>query len=160
MQTIQLNIFNIDELSDEAKEKAHQDYINSEYFEYSWMDENIESVKAFCNAFNCDLVNYSISTYEAGYLKSNINNDCIRGMKKKDLPSKEAMPTGYCIDADLMYSFYDNYSGDIIEAFNNALNYGLKAIKADMEYQETLEYFLDYAGINNYKYLSDGSYYH
>ncbi len=160
MKTIKLNIYNIDELSDEAKEKAHQDYISSEYFEYSWLNESIESVKAFCNAFNCDLIDYELSTYTNGYLTSNIDNDCIRGMKKNNLPDKESMPTGYILDADLMYSFYENYQGDIIEAFNNALDDGLKAITKDMEYQESLEYFLDHAGVNNYKYLSDGSYYH
>ncbi len=160
MKTIKLNIYNIDELSDEAKEKAHQDYISSEYFEYSWLNESIESVKAFCNAFNCDLIDYELSTYRQGYLKSNIDNECIRGITKKDLPRLNAYLSGYCLDSDLMYSFYENYQGDIIEAFNNALDDGLKAITKDMEYQESLEYFLDHAGVNNYKYLSDGSYYH
>jgi hypothetical protein len=69
------------------------------------------------------------------------------------------MPTGYYLDSDLMYSFYENYQGDIIEAFNNALDDGLKAITKDMEYQESLEYFLDHSQINNYQYLDDGSFY-
>jgi hypothetical protein len=159
MQTIKINLFCVNELSDNAKEKAHQDYISSEYFEYSWLNESIESVKAFCNAFNCDLTDYELSTYSNGYLKSNINNECIRGMKKKDLPNKESMPTGYYLDSDLMYSFYENYQGDIIEAFNIALNDGLKLITKDMEYQESLEYFIEHAEVNQYQYTEDGNFY-
>ena len=159
MQTIKLELYDISELSDKAKEKAHQNYISSEYFEYFWIDESIKSVKAFCNAFNCDLVDYSLSTYGNSYLSTNINNDSIRGMTKNDLPDKDLMLTGYCLDSDLMYSFYKHYKGDVIEAFNNALDDGLKAIINDMEYQESLEYFIEHSEANEYQYLVDGSFY-
>jgi len=159
MKTIKLNLYNIDELSKEAQEKAHIDYISSKYFEYFWIDESIKSVKAFCNAFNCDLVDYQLSTYNHSFLKSDINNDCIRGMKKKNLPAKDSELTGYIIDFVMLESFYKHYKGDIIEAFNIALNDGLKAIINDMECQLLFEYFIEHSQANGYQYTIDGSYY-
>jgi hypothetical protein len=105
------------------------------------------------------LTDYELSTYSNGYLTTNIDNDCIRGMKKNNLPDKESMPTGYYLDSDLMYSFYENYQGDIIEAFNQALNDGLKLITKDMEYQESLVYFIEHAEVNQYQYTEDGNFY-
>lgn len=159
MQTIKLNLYNIDELAKEAQEKAHQDYITSTYFEYFWLDESIESVKAFCNAFNCDLVDYQLDSYGHSFLKANIDNDCVRGMKKKDLPAKDSELTGYIIDFVMLESFHKHYKSDIIEAFNIALDDGLKAIINDMEYQESMEYFIEHSEANEYQYTIDGGFY-
>ena len=159
MQTIKLNLYDIDELSKKTQEKAHQDYITSKHFEYFSIDESIESVKAFCNAFNCDLVDYQLSTHNHSFLKSDIDNDCIRGMKKKDLPAKDLELTGYCLDSDLLYSFHKHYKSDIIEAFNIALNDGLKAIINDMEYQESFDYFIEHSQANDYQYTIGGGFY-
>ena len=39
METIELKIYDASELSDEAKEKAHNEYLRN--FNYHWHDENI-----------------------------------------------------------------------------------------------------------------------
>ena len=159
MNIVQIKIYNINEIPNESQRKAWEDYTHSNSFEF-WIDEGIESIQAFCHEFNCDLTNYEISPHSHSFIKSNIDNDSIREMKKKDLPPKTFSPTGYYIDSVLIESFYKHYTdGDILYAFKSALDDGLKALIAEMEYQESFEYFLETARANEYQFLADGTWY-
>ena len=70
MRTIETKLYKFDELSEEAKEKAFENWSNSER-EYFWMDENLESLKQGLQHFGFELKNWSIDYYCAtnAYLK-------------------------------------------------------------------------------------------
>lgn len=70
MRTIETKLFNFDELSEEAKETAHNNFLNSER-EYFWMEENLESLKKGLEHFGFELKDWSIDYYCAtnAYLK-------------------------------------------------------------------------------------------
>jgi len=65
MKTKTINIYSFDELSEEAKEKALQDY-RERQTEIFWMDETIESLKGlFKNCSGVSLKDYSLDKYNS-----------------------------------------------------------------------------------------------
>lgn len=54
-ETTTRTLYTFDELSDEAKERAYQNW-SPEYF---WHDDNVKSLNAFCDALNIRLQSYS-----------------------------------------------------------------------------------------------------
>jgi len=153
METI--SVYSIDELSNEAKARAHSDFMGGG-FEYFWLDEGIESIKAFCEQFGCKVTDYTIGTCGHSYIKTNADNSTFRGIGAKFKIAE--FPTGYCIDEALriayLAEFERTHSAKL--AFNAAIDAALKAIISDMEYQETMEYFLEHAEANEYKFLGNG----
>lgn len=65
--TITTNIYKFDELSEEAKEKAIEDYRENMLF--FWQDEIIDTIKAIANAMNCEAKWYSYDgiTYDVSF---------------------------------------------------------------------------------------------
>lgn len=159
MKTIELGLYKFDELSESAKQSAISDYRNRGS-EYHWIDESLDSIKAFCNHFGVTLGDYEISPYSYSHIKTNAQNHHFRGMKLKDF-DREYMPTGYCVDCDLWVTFYDTFKqkGDLLGAFNAAIDAGLKAIINDMEYQDSKEYISEHLIINEYDFLESGKLY-
>lgn len=62
MRTITIKLYNIDELSKDAQQKAYQNYCQSGVLDYQYTTEMINSLKAFCKLFNIDLLNWSLSS--------------------------------------------------------------------------------------------------
>lgn len=62
MRTETINIYKFDELSDEAKEKAIEQY-KERHNSYAWSDEWIDSLRAFAKAIDIRLRNWQISPY-------------------------------------------------------------------------------------------------
>ena len=62
MKTIKINLYRFEELSEEAKEKAIENYKNDniETLGVSWQEENFESIKAVLNFFDVKIKNWSI----------------------------------------------------------------------------------------------------
>ena len=56
MKTIEVKLFSFDELSEDAKQTAIQDYLSGER-EYFWADENTKSIEAFFDLFPIRLKN-------------------------------------------------------------------------------------------------------
>ena len=156
MKTKTISIYNIHELDERAQEKAHFDYLNNG-FEYFWIDEAIESVKAFCDMFSVRLTDWELSTYRGSGFSTDATQESFRGIKPKDIQNK--WPTGYALDDILVDAFHNNLGpqGNIKGAFFAALDAGLSDIVHDMEYQESFEYFLEMAEANEWEYLEDGS---
>jgi hypothetical protein len=161
MKTKTINIYNIHELSEKAQEKAHSDYLNNG-FEYFWLDESSDSIRAFCDMFGVTLTDWALTTYGHSYLKTDATQETFRGVKPSDIPTLDAMekwPTGYCMDETLFSAFHEYAAkhGDTKGAFDHAIDKALDMIIADMQYQESFEYFLDMAEANEWEYLEDGS---
>lgn len=68
MRTIMTNVYTFDELSDEAKEKAINDWRCSG-FEFAWTYDTINSIKAIADAMNCKAEWYSYDgiTYDVSF---------------------------------------------------------------------------------------------
>lgn len=134
MKTVNLNLYQFDELSEKAQEKV----INSwrENDEYFWGDENAESLNAFCKIFAIKIKGYDYGyqnyisasfnlDYEImelsglklhKYLVNNYLNDIYKPKyyfknSKKRLSKiqkhNDCVLTGYYIDNEIMAALYD-----------------------------------------------------
>jgi len=162
MKTKTISIYTIHELDEKAQKKAHYNYLSSG-FEYFWLDESLDSVKAFCDMFGVELTDYALTTYGHSYLKTDAEQETFRGVKPSDIATLDATgknwPTGYWMD-DALFSAFHEYAakhGDIKGAFDYTIDKALDLIVADMEFQESMEYFLEMAEANEWEYLGDGS---
>jgi hypothetical protein len=151
----QVNVYSISELSEDAQERAHRDYL-SNGFEYAWLEESIESVKAFCAQFGVKVTDWTLSTWDHSYIKTDADNSHFRNIGKGFIPAE--FPTGYCVDEDLRASYNSTFAatGSAKRAFEVAIESAVRSIVADMEDQETLDYFIDHASGNEYQFLKDG----
>jgi len=160
MRVLSFNVFSFNELSEEAQKKAWENYINSNHFEYVWVDEGIKSIRAFADAFGIGLKDYEISTYGRSFISTDAHNDAFRGVSfDKAIQMIDANEDGYCVYYDMKKAFIDSVkgNGNIKGAFEDAIDAGLKSIKADMKYQETFEHFKDMAEGNEYEFYDNGS---
>ena len=157
-----IKIYGIDELSEEAKEKAHEEYLTSGMFEYHWMDESIESIRAFTDLFGVKVKEYQIGTSCQSFVVTDADQDSFRWVKPSDMPSDSCPLTGYYLDDTLLLAFYTyakSHDGDVKGAFDAAIDAALKDIVSDMEYQESFEYFKDCAFNNGLEFLENGEVY-
>ena len=156
MRTISFNAYKFDELSDEAKENA-RDWWSGIGEEYFWWNEAVQSLEAFCDHFNVTIKDYSVDTWGHSYVDTDASNQNFRGLKLK-VVDREQMPTGYCADCDLWYTFHDEFkrTGDALHAFNEAIDAWLKAVRSDMEYQQSDEFIDDHLTANEYEFTEDG----
>lgn len=165
MQAIKVEIFDLSELSEQAQERAHQDYL-SNGFEYHWIDESLGSVRAFAALFNATLTDWSLSTCGYSYLKTDIDQDKIRGIKPREIIgafSESNWLTGYCLDCSLLHGFkqyLEQKPGDVLGAFNSAIDTALTDIIADMEYQESFEAFAESSEANGWTYRENGEFWY
>ena len=56
MKTKTINVYSFNELSEEAKQNALQDFCNTG--QYFWADENAESLREFANVFPVNVINW------------------------------------------------------------------------------------------------------
>ena len=153
MRVIEETIYHFAELSDEAKETARDSFRDMEPF---WSKESIQSIEAFCDAFNVSLLDYSVDIYRSFY-RTNASNANFRGKRLAQF-NRDYMPTGYCLDIYLWTTFYDAFrtTGDAKYAFNAALYAGFKAWREDMKYQTTDEYIDEFILANGYEFYENG----
>jgi hypothetical protein len=158
MEIVELQIFEFNELSDEAKEKAREWYRHD--MDYHWGDESQDSIKAFCNHFGVKLINWSVAPYSSPDYHAEYFNSHFRGMKLKDF-ERDHMPTGYCLDCDLWMTFYDEFkrTGSAKTAFDKALWAGFIAWRNDMEAQLEDDYIDDHIQINEWTFTAEGKFY-
>ena len=160
MRVLSFNVYPFNELSQEAQKKAWERYVNSNHFEYIWVDEGIKSIRAFADAFGVGLKDYEISTYGRSFITTDATNDAFRGISFDDAIKRiDQHNDGYCVYEDLKERFIDSVkgNGNIKGAFEDAIEAGLKSIKSDMKHQETFEYFKDMAECNGYEFYDNGN---
>lgn len=157
MQQVTINLYHYSELSEQAKEKAKNWYFGSG-FEYHWIDESIDSVKAFCQHFNTDLKEWSLCTHSYSYIKTDADHSCFRRFTLKEAMALPEYPTGYCLDHLLRQSFIDHFeqTGSAWLAFQNAIGEAKYAIIEDMKHQESEEYISEHLDSNEYTFTESG----
>ena len=154
MRTIETTIYTLDELNDNAKEKARNWY--REGFEYPWWTEVRDSLKTFCDGFGVKVLDYEIGGRGA-HISTDADNSHFRGFKLKDF-DREAMPTGFCFDCALRYTFADEFKkhGDALGAFKSALHQFLLDVETDIEYQYSDEAIDENIVVNGYEFTQEG----
>lgn len=155
MRIKQTEVFQFSELSDRAKGRA-RDWWRG-VADYDGTDE-LDSINKFCDEFGVKLTDYSVSPWASPEYKTNADNSHFRGRKLREF-SRDAMPTGYCLDCDLYQTFYDEFkrTGDAKYAFDRALRAGFLAWRNDMESQNEDEYIDDCLIANEYEFDSEGN---
>jgi hypothetical protein len=155
MRIIETTIYTFDELSDEAKEKAIQQHRQS--VEYPWFSECLDSLKAFCDEFSIKVTDYTLSDCYRASISTDATSKHFRGLKLSSF-DREFMPTGFCFDCDLRYTFHDEFkrTGDAYHAFETAIEAFLSAVRKDIEWHYSDEYITEHIEINGYEFTEDG----
>lgn len=66
--------FHIDDLTEEAQQKAYEEWLNSPYHEYNWDSESLDTIRDGLRALGASLDNYSIDWGNAN--GSNVSFSC------------------------------------------------------------------------------------
>jgi len=155
MRTVETTIYTFDELSDEAKERAISQH--RQCFEYPWFSECLESLKTFCSEFGVEVTDYTLSDCYRASISTDATSKHFRGVKLSGF-DREAMPTGFCFDCDLRYTFHDEFkrTGDAFYAFNDALQAFLISVRKDIEWNYSDEAITELLEINDYEFTEEG----
>ena len=65
MKTIEINIYELSELSDKAKENAYSNWL--QYADYCWAGSNEATLVAFCNIFPIEVTKWSYDSYNGDF---------------------------------------------------------------------------------------------
>jgi hypothetical protein len=155
MRVIEKTIFTFDELSESAKERAREWYRRG--LEYPWWDEARDSLRAFCDEFGVSVLDYSMGDSRRAFIKTDASPSNFRGLKLSEF-NREAMPTGFCFDSSLRYSFADEWkrTSDPFYAFGIALESFLREVENDVEYQYSDEAVEESIEANGYEFDEGG----
>ncbi len=156
MQTIELTLYTIDELTTDSAKEAARDWWRGLGVS-DWGDESLESVKAFCEHFGVTLKAWEVGAYSRPYFSTDADNSHFRGCKVSDF-KPDHMPTGYALDWPLWSTFYHEFkrTSDAKAAFVEALTEGFKSWAADLEWQNSSEYIDETLEANAYTFTEDG----
>jgi hypothetical protein len=156
--SIEYTLYKLEELSEDAKAKAFDRFCGDDA--YPWHDENIASLKAFCDRFNVTVKDYVIGDICYGsrnYVKTNVDNSSFRGLKFKQFDFGQ-MPTSYYMDGVLFSSFRKHWekTGSAYKAFQEAIDDFLIAVNKDVEHYFSMESFAEMSEANEWTYLESG----
>lgn len=155
MRTIETTVFTFDELPERAKERA----INKmrEITEYPWFTECKDSLRAFCEKFSVKVTDYCLSNDYRAFVSTDATAKHFRGVKLSSF-DREAMPTGFCFDCELRYTFYDEFkrTGDAKQAFETAIEVFVSAVSKDIDYYFTDEAIVESIQANDYEFTEMG----
>jgi hypothetical protein len=152
-----INIYQYDELSTKAKEKAVEWYQEGQ--EIFWRDEYLASLKAFADMLGLTIKNYSMDglssfTYAVLDMSEHFT------LAKTALPALGCEMTGYAGDDDLLASLHavkgKSVSADDIK---EALDAWSKSVDADAQYQVSEEAIAEHIIANEYEFTVAGSIY-
>lgn len=100
-----VEVFEISALSGTARQKA-LDFLR-ENFDYPWMTEVMNSLRAFVGLFGIKIKCCSLSgSRDRGFIQTDAANEHFRGVRLSGF-DREQMLTGYIMDSTLMYRFVD-----------------------------------------------------
>lgn len=158
MRTMTLNVYTIDEVSPELKEKIIDNFRNDSSLCEWALEDGLRSMKAYCEHFGVTLKNWKIGAYSHSYAITDAENHHFRGLKLKTC-DREYMPTGYCIDWNFFSEFFDEFkrTGDSKLAFEHGLACGVEAIVRDCESCYEEDSIIANIEANEYEFLEDGT---
>lgn len=177
MRTIKQRIYQFDELSQEAKEKAREWYRRNDPYRNEYIDgECRASLQAFEEYFPIHVTGWVISPWGRSYVRFHMTCDPeiaeLKGVRlwkylKANYPisSKDCPFTGVCYDEDLLdpvRKFMDrpDLHTDFQELMRDCLDSWKNASIGELEYRDTNEYIDEEIRGNKYEFFEDGTRYH
>lgn len=161
MKTETRKLYTFLELTDEAQERALEEWLAGET-EYHWADEWKESLKGFEDVFPVKAKDWQVDPYRGSWVTIDntwespnvLDLEGIRAWKYLenhglfDIARKEYCPfTGYCGDENLLdpvRAFRKNPRGSIRELMQDCVDSWASGFQADMEWQTSEEYARDH----------------
>jgi hypothetical protein len=143
MRIIETEVYEFNELSEQAKENAKIELV-SEYF---WSDDAIASLYAFAEEIGIKITDYSIDW--DNYANSIIDWEWIVD-EHKDIIDKDDL-TGYFMDFYLIETWNRNKDVD------DAIYSWLYNCHQDYVFQFTDEYMIDHCEANEYEFTKEGT---
>ena len=156
---VEVPVFTVGELSHCAKEKAHSDYLSCS-FDFDSTD-NIDTIKSFCALFNVNLKDWSVDAYSYSYTVEIPQQRYLT--KRRAIAMANSWEITQCyflasVACDAIKEDWQN--GDIKHALENALDRMFNACQRDLEYYESVEYFVESCEANEYTFLESGELFH
>jgi hypothetical protein len=157
MEVVELQIFQFNELDEQAKWKAREWYCSTS--DYPWYDEAKDSLKAFCDHFNVTVRDWRLGDNQ-GYVRTDAEQRHFRGVKLSE-QDRDAMPTGLWLDCELFIHFYDEFkrTGDAKGAFEDAIHNFVKAVARDVDNYYSEECIAETMEANKWTFTKEGKYY-
>lgn len=166
-------VYTFEELSESAKDKARDWYRQG--FEYSWSEENHDSLKAFADEFGLSNIKFEYGGYST-YCTATINDDDIAQLSgvrlwkylnnnhdMDKLTAGDCPFTGYCMDESLMDHMREFMqkpdSRDYEDLIADCLSKWAHDCEADFEYQYSDESIDESITINEYEFTENGEFY-
>jgi len=176
MRTEETKIYKFEELSEEAKDRALEDWCAFLFDSgFAWADEYFDSIKEGIKAFDCDLKDWSIdwldenrssvkvSAWETGEDEEERDLEAIlTDDYKEKIFSEGGCPfTGFCGDEDFLDPIRDFLKKPdketTMEELMRDCAYSVRVqAKISAKEQMTEEYFIDHAEVNNFEFTEDG----
>jgi hypothetical protein len=174
MRTFEMTVYKFDELSDDAKERAHTESLASGNA-WSWSDEWQDSLSAFCNIAPVNALRYDVDAghvdYEWSHEYANdisgvrawvwLNNHGWREMAERNADGTYTL-TGFCGDCSLFDVIAAYMRGDprrvpdLEQVFYECLQSWCYAARADKEHSESAEAFAESCDANEYEFDESG----
>lgn len=175
MRTVEVKIYKYEELSDEAKEKARQDY--AVIFGYSSADEALESMKSLAEHFGGKITDYGVDFFGSSYssmgfempdMDENEIAERLAGLGEYNPETLKGLGecklTGWCYDEDAIDGFrmaWHKGKRDLNALMQAAFKTLLKSCQSECSsfYNDEGNVFAEHCEANNYEFYEDGSFY-
>ena len=174
-RTITTEVYSFEELTDDAKERAHIDYVASGD-SFPWGDEWQDSLSAFCDIAPVEWSRFDVTAYyidcrAAFYEADAADLSGVRAWKWLhnngwfDLAKRNAEGactlTGYCGDCPLFDPIHRHAATpskvpDLEQVFYECLQSWVYACRADQEHCESLDYFAELCEGNEWEFSEHG----
>lgn len=152
---IEIPVYTVLELSDKAKDKAYYDFLACG-FDYDGAD-NISTIESFCDLFCVDLKNWSVDSCSYGYTVEIPQQRNITKRKALAMVNSWETSQGYFLASIACESIKAGwYRGDAKYAIRNCLDDMFQACQCDLEYYESVEYFVESCEANEWTFLESG----
>ena len=169
MRTKQIRVYRFAELSDEAKERAKQEYASA--CGYSWSTEALDSLKALARHFGGELSDWSIDWFggpsSASFDMPEMDRDEIAAeLAKLGEYNPETLKgigdcklTGYCADESAIDGFRVAFvagESDLVALMDAAFDAWIKDAQSDCKWQFSDEAFGEHCDANGYEFDERG----
>ena len=151
---IEVPVFTIGELSQNARDKAYYDWYSIAKYECS---DNISTIESFCDLFNVRLNDWEVCEYRYEYSVEIPQQRSITKKQALAMVSSWEVTQGYFLASVACDAIKESwYCGSIKYAIRNALDSMFQAYQNDLEYLHSLECFVEDCEANEWTFLENG----
>ena len=156
---IEIPVYTIGELSEKARDKAHSEYLSCSFdFDHS---DNISTIKSFCDLFEVTLYAWSIDSCSYSYDATIPQHRYLTKRKAIAMVNSWETSQGYFLASIALDAIKEDWQhGDIKLAIEDALDSMFLACQRDLEYYESVEYFVESCDANEWTFLESGELFH